>query len=199
MMHLLTHQAIARGISLYREDQDEFDRLFPAIASEATLVKWRQKLHSSPPEIRLGHVVLSPETIDGLVTISLADEETTEQMMGGGNMGSGKVGSFVRETVEVRILAKEEHTVTVLHQIIKACMYRAQYSFIRAADVFQMDYDGASGLALEDEQRAEGLGLYARFLYFKFYRPDQFPLSRIGQEDGVIEEINVRLDDVGTY
>ena len=33
----------------------------------------------------------------------------------------------------------------------------------------------------------------------EFYRPDQFPLSRIGQEDGIIEEINVRLEDVDTY
>lgn len=199
MMHLLTHQAIARGIGLYREDQDEFDRLFPAIASDATRIKWRQKLQATPPEIRLGHLVLNPETINGLVTISLADEEVTEQVMGGGDMGSGNVGSFVRETVEIRIQATEEHTVTVLHQIVKACMYRAQYSFIQAADVFQMDYEGASGLALEDEQRAEELGLYVRFLYFQFYRPDQFPLSRIGQEDGIVEEINVRLEDVDTY
>lgn len=199
MMHLLTHQAISRGIGLYRDDQDEFDRLFPAIASDATLALWRDKLVANPPEIRVGHVVINPETTKSLISITLSDEEVTEQVMGGGNMGNGNVGSFVRETVEIRIQGTEEHTVTVLHQIVKACMYRAQYGFITAANVFQVDYEGASGLALEDEQRAEELGLYVRFVYYNFYRPDAFPLARIGQEDGIIAEINVRLEDVDTY
>lgn len=196
-MHLLTHQAISRGIGLYLNDQAEFDRLFRSIASQEVLASWRGKLVSKPPEIRLGHLVRIPETVDGLVSVSLMDEETTDNTMGLSNLGNDDVGAFVKEIVEVRILGLEEHTVTALHQIVKACMYRAQKSFLSAADCFQVDYEGASGIALEDEQRAEDLGLYVRFLYFEFYRVDRFPLRRIDDVDGTINEIRILLDDAG--
>lgn len=202
MLHMFTHQAISQGVNLYVNSAAEFRRLFPQGVTSSLLESWRQKLVDNQVEIRLGHTLLKPETVEGLVTISLADETADEQVLGG-NMGDGDVGCFVTQVVEVRVLAKEEFVVTALHQIIKATMHRAQLSFIREADVLQMDYDGASGLALEGEQRAEELGLYARFIYFKFMLADKFPLARIGTEDGEIDEIVVRLvedgGDIGTY
>lgn len=182
---------------MYLNSQAEFDRLFQNIASDAVLASWRGKLVSKPPEVRLGHLVRIPETVDGLVSVALMDEEVQENLMGLGNLGDGDVGAFVREVVEVRILGVEEHTVTALHQIVKACMYRAQKGFLSTADCFQVNYEGASGVALEDEQRAEELGLYVRFLYFEFLRVDRFPLNLIDFEEGTIDEIRILLDDAG--
>lgn len=196
MLHLFSFNAVSQCVSLYLNSAAEFRRLFPSGMTDSFLEEWRVRMAADPPEVRLSNVLIKPETINGLISISLVEETAEEQTLGG-HMGDDTVGCFLTQVVEMRILAKEEFIVTALHQIIKAAMYRAQLGFIEAAGVTQMDYDGASGLALEGEQRAEELGLHVRFAYFKFLVPDKFPLSRVGSEEDIIESIDVRMDTYG--